>query len=622
MTLPPLANLFAVHDPDRAVLDALAADLATSCEFQEVWRPAQGWIAAAAPLPGGRFDGRRERQRGLAFAEGRDAVGAPLAYVAELADCIPETLASLPGDFGFVRFRPGGGATVARSAGGLVPFYLRCLGRRIAIGSRLGDFVRFLADEPRLDPLVNAVWTTGHGLFPDGRTFLAGVSILERGWFARLEPGRSITKGRYWNPRPHAVPRPTPAQAREHAERLRALLVQKLEQDLDPAGGNLLTLSGGVDSSSLGALGAGVVGRPVCTWSLLPEPDDLYRREMSYIAPLAERFGFERRWEVRLRAETRVQLLRAAPKTVFPVIHPALCDLPRVLEEAPIRVLFGGEFADEVCGSVFTLPDWAAHTSLARLLANLHRLPTGRRDALRWAKHRWLGLRGRPVLPFPETLPAFVRTEVAEEYSEWLERRRVAAAREGAALRHFTMRTEADGFVAMNWEAASALGVRRSFPFFNREVLELAFECHPTELIGPGTKKLLRRALRSDVPARNLHRADKGHWGSYLKDARLSWTGSLPQALESIVRSEYCPQPPPMLDLWDAHRLTQLTVVTESLHLRRATRRSTVERRLAMSQSSTPEKKPYDTPALTNVGNVEEITQGSAGPLPDVLGGS
>ncbi len=42
-----------------------------------------------------------------------------------------------------------------------------------------------------------------------------------------------------------------------------------------------------------------------------------------------------------------------------------------------------------------------------------------------------------------------------------------------------------------------------------------------------------------------------------------------------------------------------------------------------MSQSSTPEKKPYDTPILTKVGNVEEITKGGAGPLPDVsLAGS
>ena len=572
ITLPPLANLFAVHDLDRAVLDALAVDLESSGEFEDVWRPAPGWVAAKAALPGGPSEPRNERHSALAFAEGRDVVGAPLDYVARLADSMPERLASLPGDFGFVRFRPAGGATVVRSAGGLVPFYICCAGPRVAIATRLGDFARFLADEPRLDPLVNAVWTTGNGLFPDGRTFLIGVSILERGCFARVEPGRSIVQGRYWNPRPQTMPRPTAARTKEHADRLRAVLVRKLERDLDPGGGNLLTLSGGVDSSALAALAVGAVGRPVWTWSFLPAPKDLYEREMSYIAPLAERFGFERRWEVRVRAETRVELLRAAPKAVFHLIHPALCDLPRINAEAPVRVLFGGEFADEICGSVFTLPDWATHTSLAHLLANLHELPTGRRDVLRWAKHRWLGLRGQPMVPFPETLPGFIRAEVADEYGEWLERRQRGAARDPGALRHLALRAEADGFVAMNWEATSALGVRRSFPFFSREVLELAFECHPGELIGPGTKKLLRRSLREDIPARNLDRATRGHWGGYLKGARLPWTEQLPEELESVVRAHYYPRPPAVLDSWDAHGLTQLVVVVEALHLFRAKR--------------------------------------------------
>jgi hypothetical protein len=66
----------------------------------------------------------------------------------------------------------------------------------------------------------------------------------------------------------------------------------------------------------------------------------------------------------------------------------------------------------------------------------------------------------------------------------------------------------------MNWEVASALGIRRFYPFFNREAIELAFAVDSHELIGPGTKKLLKNALRADVPHLNLDRADKGSWGS------------------------------------------------------------------------------------------------------------
>src|SRR5687767_9773606 len=122
MSLPPLANLFAVHRADPASLDAIAADLEASGEFVNVWRPARGWVAASAPLPYGPPDCADEREAGLAFAEGRDRVvtGDPreqmhaLREVAELADRAPEQLGSLAGDFAFIRFRPDGEATVVR----------------------------------------------------------------------------------------------------------------------------------------------------------------------------------------------------------------------------------------------------------------------------------------------------------------------------------------------------------------------------------------------------------------------------------------------------------------------------------------------------------------------------
>jgi hypothetical protein len=206
MMQPPLANLFAVHDADPVALDEMMLHLQNSGEFAHVWRPAPGWVAAVAPLPGSLPDDELVRQHQLAFAEGRDVVlecsgkdpVARLREVAELADSHPDRLASLPGDFGFIRFRAGGEATVVRSCGGLAPFYLKQSGNCCAIATRLGDFVRYLPEEPRLDPLVNALWATGWGMFPDGRTFLDGVTILERGHFARLNGQLQV--GRYWNP--------------------------------------------------------------------------------------------------------------------------------------------------------------------------------------------------------------------------------------------------------------------------------------------------------------------------------------------------------------------------------------------------------------------------------------
>src|SRR5947208_15615132 len=104
---------------------------------------------------------------------------------------------------------------------------------------------------------------------------------------------------------------------------------------------------------------------------------------MTYNGQLLEESGIERSWTVRLRAETRLGLLRAVPRIVFHVIHPALCALPGITREAPVRVLFGGEFADEVCGSAFTLPDWPHYTSRVDLLPGSAGLPWGRRTFCR-----------------------------------------------------------------------------------------------------------------------------------------------------------------------------------------------------------------------------------------------
>lgn len=583
MSLPPLASLFAIHRDDPAALAAVEGDLAASGEFAHVWRPAPGWIAATAPLPGGEADSAAVRAAGLAFGEGRDRIEGPwpaarldrLGEAAEMADLAPERLGTFSGDFGFARFRAGGAATVVRSCGGLVPFYSWQSGRDLAISTRLGDFVRYLSEEPLLDPLVNAVWTTGYGLFPDRRTFLANVSLLDRGRAAVLQPGRAPAFHAYWRPRVARLPKPTAGTVSEHARRLRTLLVEKLERDLDPEGGNLLTLSGGVDSSSLAALAAGVVGRPVWTWSLLPGPDDLFRREMSYIDPLVNRFGIERCWSVRLRDRAApIDWLEDAPQVVFHVIHPALCALPAIVREAPVHVLFGGEFADEICGCGGTAPDWAAHTSLLALLGDPSKLPTGPKDILRWMKHRWLNVVGRPALPWPSTLPNFVRPEVKAEYRAWFRRRQTSAAWDLDDRRFLSLCSESNGFVTMNWEAASALGIRRSFPFFSREALELAFECHTSELVGPGTKKLLRAALRGDVPDRNLQRADKGNWGRRIDGEPSRPSEPCPEMMKPIVRDEWDGRRSREIPLSEARGLTQIKRFTESMVARRFGRKA------------------------------------------------
>lgn len=243
MPRPPLANLFAAHDADPTALNEMMRDLQHSGEFAEVWRPVPSWVVAVAPLPGSSPDDVLAREHQLAFAEGRDVVlagaGDPearLREIVELADLHPERLASLPGDFGFIRFRANGEATVVRSCGGLVPFYLKLSGNRWAIGTRLEYFVRYLPDEPELDALSNALWAASWPTFADGRTPLKGVKILARGSFAKINKTK-VGIDRYWNPRPERIHYPTESEADEHARRLREVLLAELQRDLDPRGG-------------------------------------------------------------------------------------------------------------------------------------------------------------------------------------------------------------------------------------------------------------------------------------------------------------------------------------------------------------------------------------------------
>ena len=239
-----------------------------------------------------------------------------------------------------------------------------------------------------------------------------------------------------------------------------------------------------------------------------------------------------------------LELLGSAPPVVFPIMHPALCALPAAVREAELHVLFGGEAADEVCGSHFTLPDWATHTSLLQLIVDVLRrdLPYGFGDLRRWAKQRALRLRRKVATPYDGALLELARPEIHEEYAEWVERQRKRAAADTRPLRYLALLLEDEGFLAMNWEAASSLGVRRVFPFFTREVLELAFSCHPRELIGPGTKRLLRAALRDDVPPGNLNRPDRGWTGAPAFPER-RWDEDLPHAAATFVRPEWWPRP-------------------------------------------------------------------------------
>jgi hypothetical protein len=162
-------------------------------------------------------------------------------------------------------------------------------------------------------------------------------------------------------------------------------------------------------------------------------------------------------------------------------------------------------------------------------------------------------------------LPGWARSETEAEYQDWLRARGAAWARDRRPLAALADLAAADGWVAMNWEGTAPLGVRRSLPFFNREVLELAFRCHPSELLGPGTKRILREALRDDVPARYLLREDKAVWRPHLVTARWRVNGPLPAAAAPLVRPDGLPRSRSGIPFVDGMQLAYAVRVAENL---------------------------------------------------------
>jgi asparagine synthetase B (glutamine-hydrolysing) len=528
--LPPQANLFGFWDEDPRVVADVRRHLERENDFATVWTPADGWVAASMPLPYGREPA--ETNRALAFAEGADVVGA-LDRVIKLADEAPDRLDELPGDFGFIRFRPRGEATVVRSAAGLVPFYIRSTPTRVAISTLIGDLVKYDPTTARFDSLTCAMWASANGMFPDGRSFVLDVRVVRRGHSEVLLSGRPPTSVRYWDPRPaRHVEHDFDAHA-ERARLLRSELIGGLERNLHAGGGNLVTLSGGVDSSSLAALAAGTAHRPIASISLLPPDDNSKATELSYIEPLVAQYGIRPVHYVVVDRVRRVNMLSPAPHGVAPIFHPALNEIRDLSGAWDIRVVFGGEFADEICGSAYTFVDWASEATLRAAI----RPPNGPRDWLRIAKWKTLWSIKRPRLRHLQGLHEAFKQELHEEYAEWLRSHQRAVSEDRNGWTYRWAWSHCDGWIAMNWEALSGQGIRRTFPFVQREVLELAYSCHPADIVGPPTKLFLKQAIAGLVPDRNLHRPDKATW-TPIPEGRMA-APEVPGSARELLRAEF-----------------------------------------------------------------------------------
>jgi len=345
-------------------------------------------------------------------------------------------------------------------------------------------------------------------------------------------------------------------------------VVDRLSHELEPTGRHVATLSGGVDSAALVSLASKELGRNISTISVVPSYQPERARELRYIDAVAPPRSDSAAFVLPHGRMAMLALMRQSPPLAFHIVNPMLALLATVNKRHRFSVVFGGEYADELCGSARTYTDWARNAPLSRL-ARWREWPLGAREPVRFIKRYVRELLGRPELVYASALPPLVSEDLHEEYRDWFADYRRRAAADNRPLRGMHQFLERDQGLAMHWEVASACGIRRFNPFMQRELIELAYAQHPDDLIGPGTKRLLRRALAADVPAKNLYRPDKGRFAGRPAPSLL-WRDPLDPELETIVTDRIFPQPPARLSCADAARLWQLTHFARSLTALRA----------------------------------------------------
>ena len=145
-----------------------------------------------------------------------------------------------------------------------------------------------------LDPAAISAYLT-FGYVPTPRTFFAGVRSLPPAHVLSLEPGREPMLERYWRlgvPGIDGVGSSSELGLEDAAAEVRRLLQAAIRRRLVsdvPLGA---FLSGGIDSSAIVALMAGVMGEPVKTFTIGFEDRDGFD-ERRFARAVAERFGTE-----------------------------------------------------------------------------------------------------------------------------------------------------------------------------------------------------------------------------------------------------------------------------------------------------------------------------------------
>jgi asparagine synthase (glutamine-hydrolysing) len=246
--------------------------------------------------------------------------------------------------------RPRRRLVLARDRLGIKPLYVAELADGLAFASEVKALVAGGLITPSLDP-VGAELFMAYGYVPGPRTLFAGVRKLMPATALVYENGSITHEGTYWNAWDEVPDRRVGSSWREDTDELLAILRRSVREHMVsdvPLG---LMLSGGVDSSLIGALMAEASPQPIKTFSIgfsgLPDSN-----ELADARRVAERLGADHHeLEIELRDDP------AALEDMLWHIEEPIADLSSLgfqlicqLARREVTVALSGQGADELFG--------------------------------------------------------------------------------------------------------------------------------------------------------------------------------------------------------------------------------------------------------------------------------
>ncbi|MFT7405594.1 MAG: hypothetical protein ACI955_002666 [Zhongshania sp.] len=522
MSLRPFADAVALWQPDSHERKLAQARLQKIDRVNTIVTP-DGWLLAIRCLPETNIGDVYCEEAQVFMAQGADLFptddkSSPFNAIAIKKDLIEATrycATATTSDFSAAHLGENGTLTVMQSHAALMPIFT-AQNKNWLLWSTSLDFAALARPAaPELDDAIAAMVASLASLFAEGRSLIQGIAEEKRGQRIRLKPQK---KNCYTNCDDEFLGKPL---ANAHMDKescgaaLRKIVLDNLKKDLSGKHTNLLSLSGGRDSSTLALLCQDHLKIPITTASLTPSQGDWKSKELDSILALLKDTPAQNKLIIDWPdGSYQANVLNKKPPTAHFVLHPMLCELSFITAKKRVDVYFGGEFCDELIGGEAVLGEWLAdlgffksHSKLpiktqTRIVTSRHLIKTYLNT-----KHRWSNKLLQ--VKYGDGVPGFIAPDLKNPIRTLLIKgSHFGLSASEQPLHRFHQKYAA--VLGMNWAACSIMGIRRSFPLLTRETLTLLRGTHAKHRLAPKSKELFTAAFKSLVPAGILEREGKG----------------------------------------------------------------------------------------------------------------